>query len=74
MKQKSLKDEIFQVKCVNCNKPFHITAHSKSDDPGEQEIALNCPYCKQSLMVKVPRRILGTEVMLRALESQKAKG
>jgi len=82
MSQKNPKANIFTVKCAHCNKPFHYTAKpksekSKSDKAGEEEIALNCPYCQTPLMVTVPRRAVGKETMyrgpVRELESRKAE-
>jgi RNase P subunit RPR2 len=71
MKSTSLKNEIFRVICANCRKPFHMTAQTKSEAPGEAEIAINCPYCQTLLMVRVPRRLVGTDLMFRTLDSNK---
>ncbi|MDZ7361405.1 MAG: hypothetical protein ONB46_11880 [candidate division KSB1 bacterium] len=81
MTQKDPKDNIFKVKCDHCSKPFHYTAKSeskksKSDDAGEEEIVLECPYCQKKLMVKVPRWAVDEDTMyrgdVRQLESRKA--
>lgn len=72
MNQKNLKDKMLRVSCDHCKKPFHLTAEPKSDKSGEEEIALNCPYCNEALIVKVPRRMVKTTVMFRG-ESRKGK-
>lgn len=62
-----LKDRIGRVQCEHCHKPFHLAAQPKSDAPGEEEIKLNCPYCRTSLLVRVPRRFLSREMLLRGI-------
>ncbi|MDZ7268771.1 MAG: hypothetical protein ONB48_13620 [candidate division KSB1 bacterium] len=83
MEQTSRKNNIFIVKCAHCHKPFHYKAKSesqksKSDDAGEEEIVLACPYCQKKLMVTVPRRFLEKETLyrgpVRELESRIANG
>ncbi len=62
-----LKDRIGRVLCENCHKPFHLAAQPKSNEPGEEEIKLNCPYCDTALLVKVPRRFLSKDILLRGI-------
>jgi DNA-directed RNA polymerase subunit RPC12/RpoP len=72
MNQKNLKDNMLCVRCDNCKKPFHITAKPQSKKTGEEEIALNCPYCNEALIVKVPQQIVKTDVIFRG-ERRKGK-
>jgi DNA-directed RNA polymerase subunit RPC12/RpoP len=65
MAKKNLKDNILKVKCANCKKPFHFTPQAESNEPGDVEMALDCPFCQTQLIVKVPRRLGERETMLR---------
>ncbi|MCG3154878.1 MAG: hypothetical protein DKINENOH_01474 [bacterium] len=62
-----LKDRIGRVQCEHCHKPFHLAAQPKSEAEGEEEIKLNCPYCDTPLLVKVPRRYLPQNTLLRSI-------
>jgi DNA-directed RNA polymerase subunit RPC12/RpoP len=65
----------FVVRCAHCEKPFHLTAKAKSDEAGDEEVALNCPYCDHSLTVTVPRAAIERDALFRGapeLASRKA--
>jgi len=70
------KQLVYVVRCAHCDKPFHITATSKSDDAGDEEIVLNCPYCEKANTVAVPRPAIEQVTLVRGiapeLKSRKA--
>ena len=64
--------EFFQVEaCDHCGKPFHIRAEVKSKDKGDDEIEVDCPYCDQPLMVKIPKRVIPKTTTFRDTTSRR---
>lgn len=51
--------------CCHCKKPFHIRSNIDSGDPGTEEIKVNCPYCNEPLLVRVPRSMVPKDGILR---------
>ena len=61
----------FRVECPWCDKPFTLRAEKRNDDPGEEEIGLDCPYCQKSVIVTVPKNIASPEIIFRAIKGIK---
>lgn len=70
MAKKNLQDKILKVKCAHCNKPFHFTPQAESNEPGEIEMALACPFCETQLIVKVPKGAGGKETIFRGAAAE----
>ena len=47
--------------CCHCGKPFHLTSRIDTQEPGVEEIKVNCPYCEKPVLVKVPRDMLAKD-------------
>jgi hypothetical protein len=73
MTQPTSKPRIFQVTCWKCKRPFHVSPSKGPDAEGEVEIAMTCQYadCRETLIVKVPKREAEAGHMLRSAPGSK---
>jgi len=74
MPEKSPSEAVYQVDCSNCHKSFQITASIQSTEAGDEEIAVNCPYCEKKLIVKLPRSALVKETIFRGMPKKGRRG
>ena len=64
-------EHLFRIDCPKCEKPFCIVAKSRSKKTGDEDFAMNCPYCKETIMVKIPKNFIGKGTIFRTIKNFK---
>jgi hypothetical protein len=68
----------FKVLCAHCRKPFHVryplaTARGGAEGDeaapgaGTAEVVVTCLYCKEDVIIALPREYVSRETLLRSL-------
>lgn len=67
------EEKTFKVHCDHCEKPFHVRFPLVSDEDGEANVVVNCLYCREEVVVRLPRRYVEKEHLLRGIQSHARK-
>ena len=63
------EEKTFKVFCAHCERPFRVRFAPVSEESGESEVAVNCMYCAETVMIALPRKYVRKEHLTRGLKS-----
>ena len=60
----------FKVVCDHCDRPFHVRFPlADPEKEGSGEVGVLCMYCEKDVIVKLPRKYIEKEHLVRGIKS-----